>query len=110
VTAVAGSVQFTRSTLVVPPALSGLYVGAQRSGATVLTGQVYLNGAAPAGGWTVNLSSSRAAVAGGAITIAAGSSSGTFRLPSQRVTAPLAVTITATANSQTKSATATLIP
>lgn len=82
-----------------------------RSTASV-TGTVTLNAAAPAGGITVTLSSSNTTVASApvSVSIAAGKTSGTFKVTHTGVTSQTSVTISATATGTTKTATLTVTP
>lgn len=76
------------------------------------TGTVVLNGTAPAGGAVVALQSSQPAVAGvpQTVTVPQGASSASFTIGTQPVTAPVTVTLAASWQQVTRSATLTVKP
>jgi hypothetical protein len=113
ITATYNGVSKTASlTITVPVALSSLSVNPSVViGGFHATGTVTLNGAAPAGGIKVSLSSN-SSLAGvpSSITIPAGSTTGTFTITTQWFLFPWQVTITASYNNVNKSDTLTIFP
>jgi len=98
-----------------PPPVSGL-TAVNVSPATVLgggasTGTVTLSGPAPAGGTVVSLMSSNAAAAQvpATVTVPAGATTATFAVTTSPVAADTLVTITATHNSVSRTATLTVM-
>jgi hypothetical protein len=81
-------------------------------GAQSSTGTVTLSGPAPAGGAQVTLSSSNTSVASvpSSVTVGPGATSATFTVSTGAVSAPTAVTISASYGGQTQSATLTVNP
>ena len=78
-------------------------------GGTTFGGAAYLNSPAPAGGIVVKLSSDSAAgKVPAAVTIPAGAKSAKFTVTTSKVSAPLSVTITGVAGTETQSATVRL--
>jgi hypothetical protein len=100
--------------LVNPPAASSTspLTGAAPSiaGPDSATGEVYLLGVAPAGGVTVNLSSSGPASTNSTITIPAGQHSATTTVNTSAVSTSTPATLTATYNSQQVSGALTVVP
>lgn len=95
-----------------PPTLKSLTISpSQITGGGVPQAIVMLSGNAPAGGVTVNLSSSSAAASPpAAVTVAAGSPSAVVNIPTSAVTTNTPVTITASANGISRQAQFTLTP
>ncbi len=98
--------------LVNPPAanLSVPLSGAAPSVSGEGTGEVYLLGLAPAGGLTVNLSSSGPASTNSTITIPAGQHTATTTVNTSSVSTPTSATLTATYNGQQAQAPLTVVP
>jgi hypothetical protein len=114
-TGVVGSSSKQATLTVSPVTIASLSVSpmAVKGSSTIaVTGIVTLNAAAPAGGITVTLTSSNTKIAStpGSISIAAGKTSGTFKVTHTGVTSQTSVTISATATGTTKSATLTVTP
>ncbi|MBN9658547.1 MAG: carboxypeptidase regulatory-like domain-containing protein [Acidobacteria bacterium] len=98
---------------VTPPAVSSIILPATIAGGKAITSAyVVMSGPAPAGGLAVGLSSSNPALAPPAtITIPAGAtSSGYFTIPTNPVSAPISVIVTATAGGVSKTATIQVKP
>ncbi|MGC4050038.1 MAG: hypothetical protein QM757_11695 [Paludibaculum sp.] len=98
---------------VTPPAVSSLILPATISGGKAITNAyVVTSGPAPVGGLVVSLSSSDASVAPpSTITVPAGAtSSGYFTIPTNPVSGPVSVIVTATAGGVSKTATIQVKP
>jgi subtilisin family serine protease len=98
---------------VTPPAVSSIILPATVAGGKAITSAyVVISGPAPVGGLAVALSSSDPAVATPAtITVPAGAtSSGYFTIPTNPVSAPVSVTVTATAGGVSKTTTIQVKP
>ena len=95
----------TLTSLVVSPTFTA-------GGITTTGNQVRLNGPAPAGGMTVNLTSSDPAVASvpATVVIAAGATSANFSIVTTTVTSLATVTVTASTASSTRTATLDITP
>jgi hypothetical protein len=106
--AASASAQFTLQ----PPSLKSLTISpATISGGAQPQGIVMLNGQAPAGGAVVTLSSNSPAVSPPAsVTVAPGSFSASFPIPTSGVTANTTATVTATYNGASSQAQVTLTP
>jgi hypothetical protein len=95
------------------PTLSGVSMNpATVVGGDTVSGTATLTAAAPSGGALVSFSSSNTAVAPvpANVTIAAGTTSGTFTIATSSVAAPTSVTISATYEGVTKAAALTVTP
>jgi YVTN family beta-propeller protein len=105
-----GPVAFAPSNVVIAPDLITLHP-ATVSGGTSAAGYVVLNGAAPAGGAAVSLSSDDGSVTVPAtVTVPAGSKTATFNVATQPVGSSESVNISAVYSSLSKSAVFTVIP
>lgn len=107
ISGMSGTVTKTAALTVRPPVLSSVAVSPSTiAGGTPTTGTVSLTGKAPAGGLTVNLSSSYPAVAvatTSSVTVAANSTSADFPINTVPVPGDVLVTISAQAGTVTKS-------
>jgi hypothetical protein len=112
ITATLGTSSLTASLAVHPAYPASVSVSpASVVGGASSTGTVTLNGPAPAGGWGVRLSSSSPSVSIPTyVVVAAGAKSATFPISTSPVASDVAVTITATLNSFSKSAQLTVTP
>ncbi len=106
-----GSTQ-TATLTVLPPALTGVsFSPAAVSGGAAAHGAVTLSGPAPAGGGIVLLSSdSAAAPVPASVTVPAGAASAAFLIVTQKVTATVHATISASYSGVTKSGALSLTP
>jgi hypothetical protein len=95
-----------------PATLQSLTTPGQYTGGFAMQTIVMLSGQAPAGGTVVSLSSSNPALVNvpASVTVAAGNQSISFTVPTSAVTAPTAVTISATLNGTTVQSQVTLTP
>jgi len=115
ITATGGSGTKTASLTILPPVLSSVTLTPSSvSGSQGSTGQVSLNGPAPAGGRVVDLSSSNPAVAivPEHVTVTAGATTKSFAVPTSGflVTQSTDVTITASAGGVSRTANLTVKP
>jgi FG-GAP-like repeat len=115
ITASANGVSRTADLTVTPSAAASLSTVAVNpasvTGGTSSQGTVTLTSAAPAGGFTVSLSSGNAAATVPAsVSVAQGATSATFAIATSAVTTSTPVTITASAGGVTRTATLTVNP
>jgi FG-GAP-like repeat/FG-GAP repeat len=107
------SATLTVSPPAAPASLSAVSVNpASVTGGTSSQGTVTLTSAAPTGGLVVSLSSSNTAAATvpASVSVAQGTTSATFAIPTSAVTTSTPVTITASAGGITRTATLTVTP
>lgn len=114
ITATYSGVSQTASLAITPvaPSLSSVSVAPTGvNGGTLSVGTLTLSGAAPAGGFSVSLSSNNAAASVPAsVTVPAGSTTSTFTITTNTVTSSTSATITASYNNATQSAFLTITP
>ena len=105
-----GSVTESQALTVTPAVLSGLVVSpTSLYGGTPATGTVNLNGAAPPGGITVNLSATSVSTPT-SVVIPAGSASATFPITTKAVTTPTTAVIKASSGQQSFTANLGVLP
>ncbi|BDI29793.1 hypothetical protein CCAX7_18440 [Capsulimonas corticalis] len=110
VSATLNAVTKTATLPINPPLLTALSTIASVAGGQPLAVKATLQGAAPAGGLIVPVSSPSSAIIGGSITIPAGATSGTTTLATRLVNANTPVTLTATSNGTSRTVSVTVQP
>ena len=93
-----------------PVTVTGLTLPASVASVGTYSGQVTLSGPAPAGGVTVDISSSDPSIAAEQVPIAAGADTGAFTGIASTVSAPVSVSVTATLDGSSATAQVTVSP